>query len=402
MKNDRAELLKMVSHNTIMYRIHDWIDNFKANLKYIQGGYGVSSLTGVLQGIPAIIVGSGPTLDRNIQHLKDAKGKACIFACDSAVLALLDYGVVPDIVLTTDSHARCKDFFKGIDISQLNFVADSFISPETAELLQGAKRLYWYNTLPVEEEPFTAVLNSWTGFIGNIGTGGCVATTIWCLAVQNMQAPMDILVGLTSGFYDPVIQYSHAVMLHNHNIVEPYKAQPIEDVDMYGMLCYTLPAYQSFAYWFQDSFIQLLGLHINCSEGGIIKENCLQMPLRYCIDKYLCQEFDIEATVFKKELMAESLIQKLGAEDIRKYKSMITVLLDGPSIPNLALRMGITPDAIIDAINELRAAGFNISEGSVQVQSEEGLIEDVQTYKIEGLFDEYASSDLCKTDRKLE
>jgi hypothetical protein len=62
----------------------------------------VAALSGVMKGVPAVIVSAGPSLDRNIAQLTAWKGRAVIIAINRAVPALLQAGVGPDIALAID------------------------------------------------------------------------------------------------------------------------------------------------------------------------------------------------------------------------------------------------------------------------------------------------------------
>ena len=53
--------------------------------------------------IPAFVVASGPSLNKNIEELKRAKGKSLIVAVDSAIPTLLRNDIVPDLFVTLDS-----------------------------------------------------------------------------------------------------------------------------------------------------------------------------------------------------------------------------------------------------------------------------------------------------------
>jgi len=387
MQKDREDLLKQISTNTINYRIKQWIDNFKANLSTVAGGYGVHSLTGTLEGVPSILVGSGPTLDRNIQALFGLQNKACIVCCDSALRALLDHKIRPHLVLTTDSKPKVANFFNGIDTSDLTFIVDCFVHPETIAAIKG--RIYWYSTLPVDACPFTAALNQWTGFLGNLGTGGCVATTAWFMINWVLKCDPDILVGLPEAFYDPAEMYARVVTRHNET--EQYPTPPVADTDIFGGPCYTHPALQSFAFWFQDAFLQKPGIHINCSEGGILKENILNMPLEYCAERYLKTEYDICKLLYVKEQQADEIISQVTTSDLTQYKSMLMVLLDGPSLPNLALRMGRPEQEVHDTVGILREHGLNIDEGKNVMDLPGGVKEEITTYMLLGLLPNIAT-----------
>ena len=58
--------------------------------------------TSIPRDIPTFIVGAGPSLDKNIDELKRAKGKGFIIACDTAVRPLLAHGIVPDLYVLVD------------------------------------------------------------------------------------------------------------------------------------------------------------------------------------------------------------------------------------------------------------------------------------------------------------
>jgi len=53
--------------------------------------------------IPAIIVGCGPSLDKNIQDIKRLEDKAVIFSCGSALGPLMDAGIRPDFQLELEN-----------------------------------------------------------------------------------------------------------------------------------------------------------------------------------------------------------------------------------------------------------------------------------------------------------
>lgn len=390
MLQDELGLLNTISKNTIAYRLKDWMTNFMANQKHIKGGYGVASLMNTLQGVPCIIVGSGPTLDHNIPFLKTVQNRACIISCDSTAKALITNGIRPNIILSTDSKGKCKEFFEGIDTSQYNFVMDSFCHPDTIEFIKGRK--YFYNTLPVEGCDFTQTLNQWTGYIGNLGTGGCVATTIWSMAIQLLGCDPDILVGLPQAFYDKHQQYSKTVLDTSHKGIDQYESQPLEVKDVWGKDCYTQPGFQSFAFWFQDAALYVPGIHINCSDG-IISKNWLNMSLEQVITKYLNitlpdgqpLSFDIEGMLFAKENSITEMLTQTGNEQYLDLKPMLTILLDGPSVPNLALRMGWEDQAVVDKINELRDNGFDIEENKNTVSDAIGQPIETIAFTLKGI-----------------
>jgi hypothetical protein len=380
------QLLEQVSQNTIDYRHKQWVDNFIDNItNRVKGGYGVISLLDTLKFMPCIIVGSGPTLDYNIHLLKDLQDKACIISCDSAAKALLDYGVHPHLILSTDSKGAVAEFFKGMDLHEFTFILDTFAHPDTAQLLidEGAK-IYWYNTLPVKSCSFSEVLNQWTGYLGNLGTGGCVATTIWSLAVLHLGCDPTILVGLAEAYYDKAHQYASCVEKHNHQHIDMYASEPMSVKDIYNRDCWTQPGFDSFRAWFEDAFLWVPGIFINCSEGGILRRNILNMRLQDVADRYLTIERPITEMLFQKEYAIDDLLAKKNDKSIETLKPMLMTLLDGPSANNLSLRMGWDIDKVMDTITMLRNTGWSITEQSSIVEGIGGA-EEVISFTLGGV-----------------
>jgi hypothetical protein len=326
-----------INNVTVNSRIKGWIDNFKANLPEIGAGYAIASLIGKMKDVPVIVVGSGPTLDRNIHDLRGLEDKALIISAGSNTAALQKAGVNPHLVLMADSLVGNQHCLDGVDLSRCNYVLDSFVHPETVERLMDAKRIYWYNGPHLPTCPFTGALSQWTGGLGIVVSGGCGATAQWQLG-RLLGCTPDVLVGLPEAYYDPEQQYAK-VVTDTHGVVTYAESEPAEDHK--GVRCYTNNAYKSFAAWFEHAFMNIPGQHINSSEGGIIKEGCLIMPLAECAEKVLTKTYDIEPMLFADELWVDKHYGGLEAvlanypDDYEPrneywwtYRSFLTMMVD--------------------------------------------------------------------------
>lgn len=380
---EHDRLAKEINNNTIEQRIGGWIDNLKANQKYINGGYGVVSLVNSLANVPVIVIGSGPTLDFNIEDLRGLEDRAMLICAGSALAALQDAGVYPNLVLMSDSFANNLRSLNSVHIPKYNFILDSFVHPTIVEALQEAKRIYWYHTPPIVGCPFTFALRSWTGHIGEIASGGCGATAAWSVAVSVCGGSPDILVGLPEAYYDPQKHYSSRVMA-THDVYI-YKSAVEITADAFGVRCYTNKAYKSFAMWFHDAFSRIPGIHINCSEGGIVKAGCLLMSLKECKERVLKEKYDIEGLLFAKEHTVERYLQDIEPELSPEVKSFLVMLLDSPSIPNVSLRMGWTHPEVAQTVINLREMGLSISERPIMwTPPEEEVSQQTLVYTLEG------------------
>lgn len=59
-------------------------------------------------GGTAIIVSAGPSLDKNVEDLKKAEGKAMIIAVDTALKTVLRAGVRPDLTICVDPRKEIE------------------------------------------------------------------------------------------------------------------------------------------------------------------------------------------------------------------------------------------------------------------------------------------------------
>ncbi len=74
------------------------------HLKLAPFQHSFDHLASAYRDVPAVLVAAGPSLDKNVHLLREAKGRAVIFAVDSALPALLRHDVVPDFVTSIDYH----------------------------------------------------------------------------------------------------------------------------------------------------------------------------------------------------------------------------------------------------------------------------------------------------------
>lgn len=79
-----------------------WIENYFENVKSLPQCPPIDFLKGAFKGIPLIIAGAGPSLQKNAHLLKEAKGKAIIIAAITAYKPLLKFGVVPDFIIASE------------------------------------------------------------------------------------------------------------------------------------------------------------------------------------------------------------------------------------------------------------------------------------------------------------
>ncbi len=94
-------------------------------------------LWGILpDDVPVIVVSAGPSLNKNIEDLKKAVGKACIIATDTAMKPLLNAGIVPDLFVIVDG-LKPAVLFEHKDISKTAMLIMTGVSIPSMDMHKG-------------------------------------------------------------------------------------------------------------------------------------------------------------------------------------------------------------------------------------------------------------------------
>jgi hypothetical protein len=89
--------------NTRRVRFSHWIDNLMDNLPRVAGTVPGHALEGRFAGMPAFIVGAGPSLDKNAEVLREASSRGLVIAVNSSAPALAARGITPHVVACIES-----------------------------------------------------------------------------------------------------------------------------------------------------------------------------------------------------------------------------------------------------------------------------------------------------------
>ena len=110
--------------------------NTLANVRSLATEGDVASLAGAFAGVPAIVVGAGPSLDHELCQLRSVQDNAIIMCVDTALRPLLSAGIEPHFVVALDpgeANARhlwdlppCDDTFLVTEASMTPVALDHF------------------------------------------------------------------------------------------------------------------------------------------------------------------------------------------------------------------------------------------------------------------------------------
>lgn len=90
------------SGSTIVEKGKNFIENIYKNLELLPKGYVVNALEGKFRDTPAIVIGAGPSLEKDLPLLKSIQNNAILISVDSALPVLLNNEITPHFVTTID------------------------------------------------------------------------------------------------------------------------------------------------------------------------------------------------------------------------------------------------------------------------------------------------------------
>jgi hypothetical protein len=177
-----------VSKATFQNRAKVWVEDIIDNVELLTHSPPFLTLEGRYEGVPAFIIGAGPSLDKNVHLLAEAAKKGIIIATNSGAVSLAKHGVEPQVICcieSIDSSSKLKDLFF-IDRAVRAFSLSA--SPTTLRTGQGP-------LLPVHEmiAQYNKPLQDLTGHAG-LSISGSVSTLATSLARKLGCSPI-VLVG---------------------------------------------------------------------------------------------------------------------------------------------------------------------------------------------------------------
>ncbi len=230
--------------------------------------------------LPAIVVAAGPSLDKNIEELKRAQGKAFILATDSSVNILLKHNVSFDAMITVDpgknkrhiSDERCKKIplfcYMEANRDILEFHTGKKIWTRGARFQESIYR--------EEGHPFEF-----------LNPGNSVANSAFSVC-QKIGFTRIVLIGQDLAFDGEV---THAGGEIKHILGDEEERRLIEGID--GGQVRSRYDWIIYRDWFESVIQQLPDVDvIDATEGGALIHGSHVMTLREMIDEYCTLEFD--------------------------------------------------------------------------------------------------------------
>jgi 6-hydroxymethylpterin diphosphokinase MptE-like protein len=177
-----------ISKATYQNRAKVWVQDIIDNVELLTHSPPFLTLGGRFAGVPAFIVGAGPSLDKNIHLLREAARKGILFATNSGAIALGKHGIEPQVICCIESIDSSSKLGALPFIDRAVRAFSLSAAPESLRTGKGP-------LMPVHEHiaQFTGALEDLTGH-GGLPMSGSVSTIATSLARVLGCSPL-VLVG---------------------------------------------------------------------------------------------------------------------------------------------------------------------------------------------------------------
>lgn len=258
--------------------------------------------------IPIIIVASGPSLDKNIDVLKQAKGKCLLVGLDSSVKALVKHDIIPDIFVSVDARKHIKHF-SDKRVREIPVICEMSSNYQILDIIEAKK--FFINDM----NPYINQFFSRHGILFPVfTTGGSVANTA-CAIFCSMGFRTIIMVGQD-------LAYTHNKTHAADTLRGAMKEAVVESGDLmvegyYGGKVKTSYEFQLYLKWFEEEIEQNPDVKfINATEGGAMIHGAENMSLQSVLKKYCRNEIDIEKKINSVEELLPGELRKEFARHV--------------------------------------------------------------------------------------
>ncbi|MCX5662799.1 MAG: DUF115 domain-containing protein [Planctomycetota bacterium] len=272
------------------------IANLTMNLAAYVGGANTNELFGAAKGYPAVCVGAGPSLARNIDLLRDpeVRKRVVVISAQTTLKPLLDRGIRPDFVTALDYHEISKRFYEGLpELPGVTLVAEPKANCSILDSFPGPIRV-------TQNAFLDRLLGDLATPIIQIRAGATVAHLSFYLA-QHLGCDPIIMIGQDLGFSDG-LYYCPGTAIHQvwapelspFNTLEMMEWQRIvrhrnhlqKAVDIHGRPMYSDEQMVTYLKQFERDFAGAPQRVLDATEGGAPKQHTTRVTLAEALEQH--------------------------------------------------------------------------------------------------------------------
>lgn len=274
--------------NTFLSVGKDICENNIMNLRYVPGcRSGEDYINHFPKDMPAIVVSAGPSLEKNIQLLKEAKGKALIMVVDTAISHVLSIGVEPDMVITVD-FAKYLHYFEDERLKNVGFVVEPDSHYRILDKVKPNNVIFCGTDVAL----WTKLMRSQGSDLQFLDVGGSVATAAIATVIK-WGFKKVILIGQDLAFSGGSKHIGEEVQEYDFSTGEYVYVKGID-----GNKLVTYANFMPYLRWIEKiAYLNKDVEIIDATEGGAYKEHTTIMSFREAIDIYCTNSFGVKEII---------------------------------------------------------------------------------------------------------
>ena len=254
----------ILNRNTEIYYSKEMIHNIMELSRDIIEQYSVVQLKDIVckkesEDMPAILIAAGPSLDKNIEKLKQIKDSVFIMAVDTALNTVLKHDIIPDMTISVDGHKPLVLF----EDERVKNIPISLSAISNAKIIEQNNAMRFYE---LEQGEYLSAIYNKLG--KEMPTGGSVANNA-CSLLTLMGFKTIIFMGLDLAYPGGIEHTKEAY--HELTLIDKSKKEYIEIEDIWGNKVLTEENMNLYRKWF-ESYIKIMPQirFIDATEGGAL------------------------------------------------------------------------------------------------------------------------------------
>jgi hypothetical protein len=321
----------------------------------------LKDLENKFSGCPAVLVGAGPSLEKNISQLAIKKDNILVAAADSSVKKLLAHGIEPDLIGVLDPFDRNSETLLslGEEIEKSRLLFMNTCTPLISKMFPGLEKYFVFTSEPIE---------AW--FARLVGESEIVPRMT---SVVHLLLYVLIKMGC-----DPII-FMGLDLCPSQEVLtaEQIKKDRLLKVKGWdGAEVYTSNGYLSMIERIEDIILTGKGSFINSTEGGVSLKGAdcklLSESLGRCNEKFASKEISCSASHSaekKVELISKNLAETKIIFSLLNEKIKSIILLADKLCPQFEYWHSLTLEGTVSEIRLNQEIADDINK--IRLQAEE-------------------------------
>lgn len=313
----------ILNQNTIMWHSREMQEHVWDNMVETLTHHGVKELAGAGKGIPAIVIAAGPSLDKQIEWIRQAKPKALIICVDTALKTLLKAGIKPHIAVAVDYSQLNYEKIRDVDAEGYYMAVLPAVVPEFFEMFKEKTLMYYTNNQFYEWISKTLVEK------GIVPAGGSVAHSAYQIA-ETMGCSPIIFTGLDLA-YTGGITHSSGGMYDGDTVDDETLKKYVPVPSVTGDTVYTTQAMWGMILAFERMFAESKATIIDATEGGALIKGVTLLTFNEVFKQYLSDDQSVDTmlksyldkpVVYNRDAFVDTITETL--EDFRSIATWAT------------------------------------------------------------------------------